>query len=164
MAEWSNFYMLAVGVAGTLIGLIFVVITLGMDHARKGGEARTRLYVTPTLVYFTTLLILSLVMVAPPATRALILGAVGCAGIFYVTNIALTSRRRTDFNEPELPWNVLFPLLSYVLVTAAAAAWAFKASFAAGIGAAAAVLLLVTALRNSWMVTLAIGGRGPKTK
>lgn len=158
--------MLVGGTAGTLIGLIFVVITLGMDHARKGGEARTRLYVTPTLVYFTTLLILSLVMVAPlsPATRALILGAVGCAGIFYVTNIALTSRRRTDFNEPELPWNVLFPLLSYVLVTAAAAAWAFKASFAAGIGAAAAVLLLVTALRNSWMVTLPIGGRGPKTK
>jgi hypothetical protein len=31
MDDWDNFYMLAGGTAGTLTGLIFVVITLGMD-------------------------------------------------------------------------------------------------------------------------------------
>ncbi len=34
MDDWDNFYMLAGGTAGTLIGLIFVVITLGMEHAK----------------------------------------------------------------------------------------------------------------------------------
>ena len=34
-----------------------------------------------------------------------------------------------------------------------------RASFAAEIGAIASVLLLITALRNSWAITLAIIGR-----
>jgi hypothetical protein len=46
MDDWDNFYMLAGGTAGTLIGLIFVVITLGIDHAQKGDEARGRWMVT----------------------------------------------------------------------------------------------------------------------
>jgi hypothetical protein len=36
MADWHNFYMLAGGTAGTLIGLIFIVITLGMEHSKAG--------------------------------------------------------------------------------------------------------------------------------
>ena len=40
MDDWDNFYMLTGGTGGTLIGLIFVVITLGIDHAKKGDELR----------------------------------------------------------------------------------------------------------------------------
>jgi hypothetical protein len=81
MADWHNFYMLAGGTAGTLIGLIFIVITLGMEHSKAGDEVRTRLFVTPILVHFACLLIIALVMVAPTSTltRALALGAIGCA-------------------------------------------------------------------------------------
>ena len=50
MDDCDNFYMLAGGTAGTLIGLAFVVITLGIDHAKAGDEIRTRLFVTPVLV------------------------------------------------------------------------------------------------------------------
>jgi hypothetical protein len=46
--------MLAGGTAGTLIGLVFVVITLGIDHAKAGDEIRTRLFVTPVLVRFAS--------------------------------------------------------------------------------------------------------------
>lgn len=164
MEGWTDFYMLVGSTAGTLIGLIFVVITLGMERAHKDDELRTRLYVTPTLVHFTALVVIALTMIAPlaPATRAFILAALGCAGLFYVANVSLTSWRRRDLGEPELLWETLFPILSYVLVTAAAAAWALNASFAAAIGAVASALLLVTALRNSWITTLVIGGRAPK--
>jgi hypothetical protein len=55
---------------------------------------------------------------------------------------------------------VLLPIASYVLVAIAAASWALEAPFANMTGALAVVLLLVTALRNSWMVTLAIAGPG----
>ena len=58
------------------------------------------------------------------------------------------------------PWDVLLPIASYVLVAIAVASWALEAPFANMTGALAVVLLLVTALRNSWMVTLAIAGRG----
>lgn len=161
MEDWDNFYMLVGGTAGTLIGLIFIVITLGMEHSKAGDSVRTRLYVTPILVHFTNLLLTSLVMVGPISamTRALALGVIGCAGLAYVANLALMSRRRTDTESRELLWDVLFPIAGYVLIAAAAAAWSLEASFAAAIGALASVLLLVTALRNSWAITLAIASR-----
>ena len=77
-----------------------------------------------------------------------------------MTNLALMSRRRTGTEDRELLWDVLLPIASYVLVAIAAASWALEAPFANMTGALAVVLLLVTALRNSWMVTLAIAGRG----
>ena len=101
-------------------------------------------------------------MVAPTSalTRALALGAIGCAGLAYVTNLVLMSRRRTGTEDRELLWDVLLPIASYVLVAIAAASWALEAPFTNMTGALAVVLLLVTALRNSWMVTLAIAGPG----
>ena len=83
MDDWDNFYMLAGGTAGTLIGLIFVVITLGIDHAKAGDEIRTRLFVAPVLVRFASLLLIALIMVPPISslTRAAGLGAIGCAGL-----------------------------------------------------------------------------------
>jgi hypothetical protein len=85
--------------------------------------------------------------------RAIALGIVGCAGLGYVMNLALTSRRRTDTEGLELSWTVLLPIAT------AAAAWALQASFANMIGATACVLLLITAIRNSWVVTLVIARR-----
>ena len=73
-----------------------------------------------------------------------------------MTNLALMSRRRADAEDRELLWDV--PLTAAYVLTAAAAA-ALEASFADGTGAVAVVILLITALRNSWMVTLAIAGR-----
>jgi hypothetical protein len=47
MEGWSDFYTLIGATAGTLIGLIFVVVSLGADHAKAGDERRTRVGVTP---------------------------------------------------------------------------------------------------------------------
>jgi hypothetical protein len=46
MDDWDGFYTLAGSTAGTLIGLIFVVITLGIEHAEKDDDLRARLFVT----------------------------------------------------------------------------------------------------------------------
>ena len=67
MGDSDGFYALTGTTAGALIGLIFVVITLGMEHA-KGDTVLTRLFVTPVLVYFASLLITSLAMIPPCLT------------------------------------------------------------------------------------------------
>jgi hypothetical protein len=94
MDDWDGFYTLIGGTAGTLIGLIFVVITLGMEHAREGDTDRTQLFVTPILVYFASLLIISLAMIPPlsETMRALALGVIGCAGLGYTINLAFLLR------------------------------------------------------------------------
>lgn len=160
MDDWDNFYMLAGGTAGTLIGLIFVVITLGMDHAQEGDTLRIRIFVTPILVYFVSLLVIAMVMVPPmaPLARAVSLGAIGCAGIAYVLHVEHLSRKaKTD--EQELVWDVLLPLASFALTVMAAIVWALEASFANSFNAIGVVILLITALRKSWIVTLVIATR-----
>ena len=167
MDDWDNFYMLAGGTAGTLIGLIFVVITLGIDHAKKGDDLRARVFVTPILVYFTSLLVISMVMVPPMSAmvRAVSLGVIGCAGLAYVLNLTLISwggglsRGEGLTNGLRMLYYLLLPLASYALIAAGAVAWALEAPFANAITAVAVVILLVTALRNSWMITLAIARR-----
>ena len=95
MDDWDGFYALAGSTAGTLIGLIFVVITLGVEHTEEDDEHRLRLFITPVLVYFTSLLVIAMVMVPPlsAAGRAIALGAIGSAGLAYVMNLLLLSRR-----------------------------------------------------------------------
>ena len=90
MEGWSDFYTLIGSTAATLIGLIFVVINLGADHAKKGDEHRLRVGVTPTLVHFASLLFSALAMMAPLSdmARAIAVGLIGCAGLGYMVNLA----------------------------------------------------------------------------
>lgn len=161
MDDWDGFYTLAGSTAGTLIGLIFVVITLGIEHAEKDDDLRARLFVTPVLVHFTGLLVIAMAMVPPlsAASRAIALGAIGSAGLAYVMNVWLLSRRTVRFEGQRIIWHVAVPLVSYVLITASAAAWALEAPFANALCALGVTILLVTAVRNSWLVTLAIAKR-----
>ena len=86
MPDWNNFYMLIGGTAGTLIGLIFVVISLGAERAKSGDQDRTRIFVTPVLVHFAALLLIALALLAAFSNllRAFLLGVLGCAGFGYV--------------------------------------------------------------------------------
>ncbi|HEX2379504.1 MAG TPA: hypothetical protein VHI74_02030 [Methyloceanibacter sp.] len=154
MDDWDGFYTLIGGTARTLIGLIFVAITLGMEHAREGDTDRTRLFVTPILVYFASLLIISLAMIPPlsETMQALALGVIGCAGLGYTINLAFLLRHLAKPEETELVWDIVLPIAAYSLLVFSAAAWAFKAPFADLSGAIAVVILLITArcARAGW--------------
>lgn len=53
-------------------------------------------------------------------------------------------------------------IVAYSLLVFSAVAWAFKAPFADFSGAAAVVILLIAALRKSWVATLFIASRRRK--
>ena len=84
-------------------------------------------------------------------------GARGIWDSFYLFTVR--HRRHAKSDERERVWDVLPPVAFYALIATAAAAWALQASFANAIGAVAVVILLITALRNNWMITFAIAGR-----
>jgi hypothetical protein len=164
MAEWHEFYALVGATAGTLIGLLFVVISLGADHAVKGDEHHARVFVTPVLVHFAALLFLALAMVAPVTdlVRAGALGLIGCAGLAYSANIALLAPQVIPSAERQPLWYACLPILAYSCLLVSAVAFAAGAGLADEVGAIASVILLITALRTSWMVTLAVLDR-PKS-
>ena len=164
MNDWDGFYALTGGTAGALVGLIFVVIALGMKHAKEGDTDRIRLCVTPIVAYFASLLIISLAIIAPlsETVRAIALGVIGCAGLAYTINLSFLLRRLAKPGEVESLWDIVLPIASYTLLVFSAAAFAMKAPFANLSGAAAVVTLLIVALRKSWVGTLYIASRGRK--
>jgi hypothetical protein len=58
LERWANFYLLISAAAATLLGLMFVVITLAAER-RSGDAAKIHIYLTPpssiSLLYFTSL-------------------------------------------------------------------------------------------------------------
>jgi lipid-A-disaccharide synthase-like uncharacterized protein len=161
MAEWSDFYTLVGATAGTLIGLIFVVVSLAADNAKSGDEHRARIGVTPTLIHFAALLVGALAMLAPLSNiaRAVALGVIGCAGLAYLVNLALLASKRIKDEERDTLWFGVLPMAAYAGFLVTGAAWAIAPEYAPEIGGFASVVLLVAALHNSWEMTLIIIGR-----
>jgi hypothetical protein len=161
---WDNFYILIGSASGALIGLLFIVVTLtgGMDRDQAlRGASR---YMTPTVVEFTAVLLISAIASAPADARLqraalLILALVLCAW-------ALVNCRRMFFQplgaQPTHwsdPWfYAAAPAASYAALAAVAVlGWAM------GVGVVA-VTILVLGVRNAWDLITWIAPGGPNAK
>src|SRR5215467_8866380 len=87
LVEWESFYVIVGSAAGALIGLQFVVLTLLAEKPQlstvEGGAA----YLTPTIVHFGAVLLLSAVLRVPWHSItgfATAWGVIGAFGIGYV--------------------------------------------------------------------------------
>lgn len=71
LRAWQNFYMLAGGASASLIGLVFIAASLGTrlvdaDTATDG----MRTFVTPIIIHFSTVLVISMLVMIPTHTPA----------------------------------------------------------------------------------------------
>ena len=90
LRDWTNFFEITGAAGAQLIGLLFVVVTLGDGWSAKQTEPAIRAFVTPTLVNFSGVLFEALVVLAPwtsdrPAAVLMALG--GLAGLAYQTRV-----------------------------------------------------------------------------
>ena len=66
LSGWQNFYVIVGSSAGALIGLQFVVMALIADLPRGPGAAQAgQAFATPTIVHFSSVLLLSAALCAP---------------------------------------------------------------------------------------------------
>jgi hypothetical protein len=158
MQNWDNLYMLTGTSAGTLIGLIFVVVSLGSSRPKKGDEERTRIFVTPALIEFTSILLVSLATLAPVSNMAqgVVIGAIGTIGVAYSSNLTLLALKHIGPIEPEPWWISIVRIASYACLLVSGVAFLWNAGFADEASAVATVILLLLALRKSWIITIAI--------
>ena len=65
LKEWHDFYIL-VGTAGaTLLGLLFVAVSLGAGYLTEKDQSGTRTFMSPVVVHFTCVFFLSAVALIP---------------------------------------------------------------------------------------------------
>ena len=79
---WENFFIVGATAGATLIGLLFVAITLGAGLSTPQGLNATRAFLTPTLILFGGVMFQRLAALAPWPSAwpvGIILGLCGVA-------------------------------------------------------------------------------------
>ena len=151
---WHEFYFLLGTSAAALTGLMFVVVSINPDNISRSPEDRFRAFTTPTMVFFTTALVVSALLLVPDlAVRplALLLGLIGILGVGYLVWVSAHRHwREAKLDREDWVCYVGLPYASYGLLIAAAVGIWLRSGFGVAVLALGTVLLVVNGIRNAW--------------
>jgi hypothetical protein len=159
LRDWTNLFDITGATGAQLIGLLFVVVTLGSGWSAKQSEQAIRAFVTPTLVNFSGVLFEALVVLAPwPSYRpaAVLLGLGGLAGLSYRINSVRLRGKTGIVDLRGLSWFAYngVPLLANFSLVCGAVGLYFERAFAPFAIAGASTLQLAAGIFGAWDVTL----------
>ena len=176
LQPWQNFYMLLGGASATLVGLMFIAISLSSARRRPAErhelERAFNAFMSPTFIHFVYVLVTAVVVFVPTLDAAVLGGLLLLVGIGSIGNVARNLRymreryRASALDRSDLAWYGLLPALAYILYLDAgigllrSAAGVPSRGHALDALAAGAILLLVIGVRNAWdlMVYLVLLG------
>jgi hypothetical protein len=158
--SWDNFFVLAGGAAATLMGLLFVAVTVGgtglsTSHIVDG----TRGFLTPALVHFGTVLLQALAVLVPWPSSWPIGIAFGIGGLIELAyEITVVVRRhKVGLVLPDwhdwLPY-LGVPVLGCTSLVVGAVGLITEKAFAPYAIAGATTLLLFAGIYSAWDLTL----------
>jgi hypothetical protein len=153
LSEWGEFYVITGTSAGALGGLMFVVIALRAERSSQAIE-EVEAYATPTVVHFTTVVILAGIITVPEQTElslGLCLVAAGLAGLAYSVWVTFQARR-TPYADvlTDWIWRSVLPGLGYAGFVAAAPLLWWDTDAALYVAAAVALLFISVGIHNAW--------------
>jgi hypothetical protein len=162
LRSWQNFYFMAGGAASALIGLMFVALSLGMNLMSHVPGAEAKAFITPSVIYFVTVLVISCVMLIPlngASTLSLLLGLIGLLGLGqtfqHIRLLIRAAKRNQDFTLFDWLTQVVLPVGMYAsLLMVAGEFMATQWDTAFMILWVATVLLLVCAIANTWSLVV----------
>lgn len=161
---WQNFYFMTGGAAATLIGLLFVALSLGWHLVSKETDEQFNAFVTPILVYFVSVLVLACVMLVPQMPSMLLGGlwlSLGLLGLLATGRALLGMFRLGRSSTTSLQhWlaNIVLPAFGFGLLLYGAM-WLIFTGSAEGLYAAALAdgVLLVIGVARAWELVVWIG-------
>lgn len=160
LTAWHDFYMLAGTASATMIGLLFVAVSVGAGVFSTDRRAPLRLFLSASVVNFSLVLAVSLIVQAPWQSVIAPAGAVVACAAFGLIHSLLAWRdglrdgliASIDFEDRS--WYLAMPIVGYGCLAGAGLALAGWGD-AARTGLAAAIGVLLTAgIRNAWDITV----------
>ena len=166
LQAWQNFYTLLGGAAATLVGLMFIAITLGSGQWKAEDRpllhASFNAFLSPTFIHFIYVLVTAVVVLIPTLSETALGVLLVLAGLGSLGNIArslpfLRERYRVGtIDRSDVVWYSMMPAIGYILYLDAGARLLMAADRgrpaapALDALAAASVLLVVIGVRNAW--------------
>ena len=157
--DWANVFGVTGPAGAALIGLLFVVVTIGTGLSAKQSETAIRAFVTPTLVNFSGVLFQAVVVLAPWPSERLAGVILMLGGVVSLIYRIMTIRRKgkADFIELSPSAWIAYdglPLVANLSVIGGGLGLYFERAFAPFAIAGASVLLLFAGIFGAWDVTL----------
>jgi hypothetical protein len=160
MEIWSGFYAVVGGATATLVGLLFVAVSINAAAILREEHASSRRLAEQALQNYLTVLSVALLALFPSLTlQELGLSTLGVTGLSVgwalMRLYQAVSKSRDDGWRRRLRSHVA-SLLGFVMLTFAAARMAFDLGDSRTLLAAATIILLFSATRVSWQILLSI--------
>ncbi len=158
--EWQNYYILLGEVSATLTGLMFVAASLGTSLIDDKSGPKVQTFMTPTVVYFSLVLLLSALMNVPAQTCLSLTAQFAGAGLFGCGYSLSHLPRLHQFDREGFldrqAWGRIVTVPFFAALWLLGAAGIFHWSLNAGLDVAAVGVLLfvVIGLYNAWNLTL----------
>lgn len=156
LKDGHDFYLVIGTASATLIGAMFIVVSIGSGYLTEERAIAARSFLTPTTIHLPTVLFGCALIVVPSLewrSFRLLYGLGGAAGLAYSAMIALRVRRH-NVDIGDRIWYAALPFIGYA-VMAGAAGMAFRQAGAAlDLLAAALVIILLAGMRNAWDMIL----------
>lgn len=153
---WRDFFIVTATAAATLIGAMFVVVSIAAGIITQERSAASHAYLTSTVVHLGAVLLASLLTMVPPVTwfsfaAVLVIGAI--VGVIYVAWLARTvAKFSIDWTDPV--WYTALPIIGYIAFAGVGVLSVLANFHAVELLAAALVLLLICGVRNAWDMIL----------
>ena len=160
LERWHDFYLLIGTAAATLVALLFVAISLGAGFLSPERAAPTRTFISPVVLHFTAVLIVSALALAPEHTGvvvSILIAACGVTGlaVSLFSTIQQLRFRWTNYVQDYLAYGVL-PAFCYAALLITAWLILMDNEAALDLLAAALLVLLAVNIRNAWDLTLSM--------
>jgi hypothetical protein len=174
IARWHDYYLLAGTAASTLMGLLFVSLSLHLEAVAEDGKAHLAIIAREAFASFLFVLFFSLLMLSPSiarrplATSLLAIGVVRLAMIVPAIRHSLADLRRgAAFSRGYVLARSVIPILAYATL-GLAGSMLLRGDPDDGLAALmlSIVLLLADAARSSWDLLVRVGrlARGARPK
>jgi hypothetical protein len=153
IAPWHDFFILIGTAAATLIGAMFVVVSIGIGILSRDRPAAIRVFLTTTVIHLSTVLfgsMLTLVPVLEPRWQAIIAGVAGLAGVVYSVHVILGFREHRGTVLSDWFWYAAFPLVAYAVLATAAGLGLNNTAEGLDLFAGVLTVLLIAGMRNAW--------------
>jgi inner membrane protein involved in colicin E2 resistance len=158
LKEWHDFYVLVGTASATMLGLLFIAVSLGTGFLTEERHSATRTFMSPVIVHFATVFFVCAVALIPSHRDGFIAALIGTAALIgailsaYIT-IQVVRTDMTNYVEDYLAYGVL-PGLGYIALLAAAVAIDLEKDLGLDALAGALLLLVVVNIRNAWDLML----------